>query len=114
AGLNKSDSRYEHDVTEALWMHQQHNVVNTSLLERVLNSPDFHARAAGVRVLCYWRDRVSNTLELLRKAAGDEHPRVRLEAVRAARFLPQAEAVEVPLVAADRPSGRYPAYLPGE
>src|SRR5262249_37287905 len=114
AGLNKTDARYEHDVTEALWMHQHHNVVNTSLLDRVLTSPDFHARAAAVRVLCYWRDRVSNSLDLLRKAANDEHPRVRLEAVRAASFFAAPEAVEIPLIAAERPSDLYLDFVSNE
>src|SRR5439155_741956 len=75
AGLEKNDARYAHDITEALWLHQSHNVVNTSLLDRALTSPDFHARAAAVRVLCYWRDRVSNSLDLLRKAASDDQRR---------------------------------------
>ena len=30
----------------------------STLLKRVLASPDFRARAAATRVLCYWRDRV--------------------------------------------------------
>lgn len=114
AGLNKADADYEHQTLEALWMHQHHNVVNTSLLERVLTSHDFHARAAGVRVLCYWRDRVSNALDLLRKAAGDEHPRVRLEAVRSASFFTLPEAIEIPLLAAERPSDLYLDYLSEE
>src|SRR5207253_381782 len=114
AGLNKSDPKFEHDTTEALWVHQHHNVVNTSLLERVLNSPDFHARSAGVRVLCYWRDRVSNVLDLLRKAAADEHPRVRLEAVRAASFFAAPEAVEVPLIAAELPGDQYLDFVSAE
>jgi hypothetical protein len=95
ASLDRNDAEYQHRVLEALWMHQQHNVVNTSLLERVLASPDFRARAAAVRVLCYWRDRVSNALDLLRHAAGDEHPRVRLEAVRALSFFSSQEAIDV-------------------
>src|SRR5262245_20853964 len=113
-GLDKNDERYQHDVTEALWLHQSHNVVNTTLLDRVLSSPDFHARAAGVRVLCYWRDRVSNVLDLLRKAASDEHPRVRLESVRAASFLPAPEAIEVPLIAAELPGDQYLDFVSNE
>ena len=73
-------------MMEALWVHQYHNVVDEELLKRMLGSPDFHARAAATRVLCYWRDRVPDALELLRKLAADPAPRVRLEAVRAASF----------------------------
>ena len=86
-GLDKSDPDYEHHLLEALWVHQYHNVVNRDLLERVLASPDFRARAAATRVLCYWRDRVSDALELFKRLAADEHPRVRLEAVRRRQLL---------------------------
>lgn len=86
ANLDRDDPDYEHHRLEALWVHQWHNVVDEDLLLQVLNSPEPRARAQAVRVLCYWRDRVSNPLELIKKAAADEHPRVRLEAVRAASF----------------------------
>ena len=111
---NQSDPQYEHHALEALWVHQHHNVVNTSLLERMLASPDFHARAAAVRVLCYWRDRVSNSLELLKKAAADQHPRVRMEAVRAASFFTAPEAVEVPIIAAEYPVDQYIDFVSKE
>ena len=68
---------------------------HAALLERMLGSPDFHARAAATRVLCYWRDRVSDPLGRLKTLAADDHPRVRLEAVRAASFFTVPEAVEV-------------------
>src|SRR5207302_10700346 len=97
-GLDKRDAEYEHHVLEALWMHQYHNVVDVNLLKRVLASPDFHARAAATRVLCYWRDRVPDALDLLRKLAADDHPRVRLEAVRAASFFTAPEAIDVALI----------------
>ena len=45
AGLDKKDPNYEHNVLEALWLHQYHNVVDVDLLQRVLASPDSHARA---------------------------------------------------------------------
>ena len=58
AKLDKADAEHEHDLTEALWVHQYHDVVDLELLDRVLASPDFRARAAATRVLCAWRDRV--------------------------------------------------------
>ena len=112
--LPQADPDYEHHALEALWVHQHHNVVSTALLERMLSSPDFRARAAAVKVLCYWRDRVSNGLDLLRKAAADEHPRVRLEAVRAASFYTVPEAAEIPLIAAELPSDIYIDFVRGE
>ena len=53
---------------------------------RCSTCPEPRARAAATRVLCYWRDRVGEPLELLRKQVNDEHPRVRLEAIRALSF----------------------------
>src|SRR5262249_4667878 len=103
-GLDKSDADHEHHMTEALWVHQYHNVVNADLLKRMLKSTDFRARAAATRVLCYWRDRIPDALELLRTLAADPYPRVRLEAVRPPRFFTMAEAIEIPLISTEHPS----------
>ena len=89
-------------MMEALWVHEWHNVVDEALLKRMLRSPDYHARAAATRVLCYWRDRVSDPLGLLRVQVADEHPRFRLEAVRACSFFKTREAAEIALEALDK------------
>jgi len=112
--LDQSDPEYEHHLLEGLWVHQYHNVADVELLQRVLRSPDYRARTAATRVLCYWQDRVPSALDLLKRLAADEHPRVRLEAVRAASFQTVAEAVEVPLIAAELPGDEYLDYLRGE
>lgn len=104
----------EHHLLEALWVHQHHNGVNQSLLVQLLGANDFRARAAATRVLCYWRDRVPSSLELLRTLAADEHPRVRLEAVRAASFFTVPEAVEIPIIAAELPSDQFLRYTHNE
>ncbi|MGH7171078.1 MAG: DUF7133 domain-containing protein, partial [Gemmataceae bacterium] len=114
AALDKKDPQYEHNLLEALWMHQYHNVVDVDLLKRVLSSPEFRARAAATRVLCYWHDRVPDALALLKKLAADQHPRVRLQAVRAASFFTVPEAIEVPLIAAEQPADEYVDFLRGE
>ncbi|MDB5171238.1 MAG: putative rane-bound dehydrogenase, partial [Phycisphaerales bacterium] len=110
AALDKNDPVYEHHMTEALWVHQWHNVVNADLLKRMLRSSDPHARAAATRVLCYWRDRIPEALPLLKKQAADESPRVRLEAVRAASFFNSAEAVDVALEVLNFPRDYYIDY----
>jgi hypothetical protein len=69
-------------------------VVNQPLLKRMLASPDFHARAAATRVLCYWRDRVPAPLDLLRERINDEQPRVRLEALRALSFFADLKSAQ--------------------
>jgi glucose/arabinose dehydrogenase/lysophospholipase L1-like esterase len=102
AGLDPKDKNYEHQMTEALWVHQWHNVVDEELLKRMLRSPDYRARAAATRVLCYWRDRVKDPLALLEVQAGDESPRVRLEAVRACSFFTTPKAAEVALTVLDK------------
>jgi hypothetical protein len=110
AGLKTADPNYEHSMMEALWLHQNHNVVDEPLLKRMLRSPDFHARAAATRVLCYWRDRVPDALALLKIQANDEHPRVRLEAVRACSFFVTPQAAEIALEALNHPMDRYLKY----
>jgi putative heme-binding domain-containing protein len=114
AGLDEKDPNHEHHLMEALWQHQSHNVVNEELLRRMLGSKDFRARAAATRVLCYWRDRIPEALELLKKQAADSHPRVRLEAIRAASFFTVPEAIEVVLIADERGTDPYLEFTRGE
>jgi len=97
-------------MMEALWVHQWHNRVNEKLLARMLRSSEPWARAASTRVLCYWRDRVSNPLALLKTQATDAHPAVRLEAVRAASFFKTQEAAEVALASLNQPQDRFLKY----
>ena len=110
ARLDQKDPRYEHHLIEALWVHQWHNHVDEKLLARMLKSHDPWARAAATRVLCYWRDRVQSPLALLKTLATDPHPRVRLEAVRAASFFRTSEAAEVALASLAQPQDRFLSY----
>ncbi len=110
AALDKSDPNYEHHMMEALWVHQWHNVVDLDLLKNRLASPDARARAQAGRVLCYWRDRVPDSLALLKKLAEDQHPRARLEAVRAASYYRDAQAADVALAALKQPTDYYLDY----
>jgi glucose/arabinose dehydrogenase len=102
AGLDKADKEYAHNLTEGLWMYSWNNVVNEALLKEVLALPEPNARAAGVRVLCYWHDRVPTALDLLKKAVADDSPRVRLEAVRACSFFTDPKALDVAFAALDK------------
>jgi putative heme-binding domain-containing protein len=114
AALDADDPNHEHHLLEALWLHQSHNVINRELLQRLLGSPEFRARAAATRVLCYWRNRVPDVLPLLKKLAADPHPRVRLEAVRAASFFPTVEALEVMLIGSQQPTDIYLTFVQRE
>jgi glucose/arabinose dehydrogenase len=108
--LDAKDPNHEHDLMEALWVYQYHNVVNESLLKKMLRSPEFHARAAATRLLCYWRDRLADPLGLLKVQAADDHPRVRLEAVRACSFFTTPQAAEVALEILNHPMDDYLKY----
>jgi len=87
AKLNIEDEHYDHYLLEALWVTWGLDKVDESLLHQVLQSKDYHARAAAVRVLRYTGHQIKNQPELLMKAAQDEHGRVRLEAMVAATWL---------------------------
>ncbi len=97
SGLDKEGKDYDHHMLEALWTHQAHNVVDKELLNQVLTCKEPRARAAATRVLSFWIDRLDQPLKALKKLVKDEHPRVRLEAVRALSFTKGEEAVEVAL-----------------
>ena len=109
-GLDTKDPRYEHHMLEALWVQQWNNRVDEALLKRMLRSPEPLARAAATRVLCYWRDRVANPLALLKVQVNDEHPAVRLEAVRAASFFTSSDAAAVALESVNHPQDRFLEY----
>jgi glucose/arabinose dehydrogenase len=108
--LDSKDKDYEHHMLEALWLHQNMNIVNEELLRRMLRCSEPRARAAATRVLCYWRDRVKDPLALLKVQAGDDHPRVRLEAVRACSFFKTPQAAEVALESLNKESDYYLKY----
>lgn len=116
--LDPSDPEYAHHQLEGLWILQTHNVVRTDQLQRVLNSEDHRARAAGVRVLSFWIDQVPEALNLLQRSVNDAHPRVRLEAVRALSFYtptPQRlEALQIALDVLNHDTDEYLEYCLNE
>ncbi len=83
-----------HAKLEALWTTWGLNAADEPLLRELLASPDYHARAAAVRVLRYNTHRIADHAALLEKAATDEHGRVRLEAIVAASWLPNSAAAK--------------------
>ncbi len=52
--FDPSREEHAHHFLEALWLSQQHNVVDTELLDTVLNSPVGHARNAAKTVEHLW------------------------------------------------------------
>jgi putative heme-binding domain-containing protein len=108
--LDKNDKNYEHQMMEALWLYQNHNVVNESLLQRMLRSPNYHARSAATRVLRAWRDRLPDALELLQTQTHDEHPQVRLMALVALSDFRTPRAAEIALEVLKKPTDYYLDY----
>ncbi|MCP4095342.1 MAG: azurin [Planctomycetaceae bacterium] len=106
-----ADPNLEHQLLEGLWVYQTHNVVNQELLERMLKSKDYHARAAAVRVLSYWHPRVDNATGLLEAAIEDKSAMVRAEAVRAASFYPPEEVAESVLNVLEQETDEQLEYL---
>jgi azurin len=71
--MSTLDPRVEedaHHLLEALWLHQQHNVVNRELLDLVLNSPVAHARIAARTVERMWDHNVAAPVREVSAGAG--------------------------------------------
>ncbi len=101
AGFDAKDIKSALPLTEALWLHQQHKIVNEDLLRKVLASPEPNARAAATKVLREWHPQIKNVGSLLIQLASDENPRVRAQAVVAATYYQGPDAAEV-VFAAER------------
>lgn len=95
AKLNIEDEDYDHHLLEALWVTWGLNRVDEHLLHQVLQSQDYRARAAAVRVVRYTGHQIKDQEGLLTKAAADEHGRVRLEAIVAASWLDKEAGLRI-------------------
>jgi putative heme-binding domain-containing protein len=94
-------------LIEALGIYETFETVEPALLQRLLKSADSRVRAYATRVVGSWSDRLPDALDLLSARAADDHPRVRLEAVVAASYIPEARSVEAVATVADRPMDRF-------
>jgi mono/diheme cytochrome c family protein len=101
--LDESEERVEHHLLEALWVSWGLNRVEDSLLRQLLIADDYRVRAAAVRVLRYSGHQVEDQVDLLVQAAGDDHGRVRLEAIVAASWLSQEDGLSILNEAANYP-----------
>ncbi|MDA0836561.1 MAG: GDSL-type esterase/lipase family protein [Planctomycetota bacterium] len=93
-----------HHLLEALWLHQQHRIVNEDLLKTVMTCAEPRARAAATRVLRDWAGKVKSWEELLMLAAKDEEAVVRSEAAVAAAWFEGVGAAEAVFEIASRPA----------
>jgi putative heme-binding domain-containing protein len=93
----------EHALFEALGVYASHEVVEPVLIKRVAAAKSPEARAYAARAAGQWADRLPQPLTLLALLAADRDLRVRLEAIVACSYVPDARAVEVAAIATDRP-----------
>ena len=94
----------------ALWLYQAIDRVNPPLLKQLLAAGDHRVRAAATRVLGAWAPFLDGGPDLLAERSRDEHPRVRVEAIRGLARTPSAATAELILAASDRPMDKFVEY----
>ncbi|PQO43477.1 PVC-type heme-binding CxxCH protein [Blastopirellula marina] len=107
ANLDGNDPLYLQKKLEVLWIYQNLDIPNEPLLSELLVCDDHNIRAAAVRVLSQWSDRLAQPLDMLEVAVTDAHPRVRLEAVCGLAKLNSLDATQTALLALDYPMDRF-------
>ncbi|MGL4463568.1 MAG: DUF7133 domain-containing protein, partial [Planctomycetia bacterium] len=94
----------------ALWSYQTVDAPNEAALRKVLAAKDGRLRAAAVRVLDEWQDRLPDAEKILAERVRDDHPRVRLEAVRALARRNSTAATAAALTALKHPMDPFLDY----
>ena len=94
-------------VLEALWATWGQQQPSLELLDQCLSTEDHRVRAAAVRVVRHCLHLLSDPQAFLLRAAQDEHPRVRLEALAAASWLGGEAAAEILLQVASQKTDRW-------
>lgn len=108
--VDSKDAEYGQHLMEALWTYQSLDVYEPGLLGTLLKAKDGRILAAAVRVLSQWHDRFPIALESLTACVAHDHPRVRLEAVRALSQFKSTRAMEIAMAALDKPVDRVLDY----
>jgi mono/diheme cytochrome c family protein/glucose/arabinose dehydrogenase len=114
--LKPGDPNLERHQLEGLWATWGVDQLSLPLLKKLLEAKDHRVRAAAVRVLRYNTHVVADHAALLKRAAGDAHGRVRLEAVNAATWLGKDLALDVLAEARRQPEDAWlkPVYAAAE
>ena len=97
-------------LREVIGIYQAHESPRPKLLKTLLEAKDFRIRAYATRVLGNWAEHLPNAEESLHKMVKDQHPRVRLEAVISATYLPKPEAVKIVTAALEHPTDPFLNY----
>ena len=100
----------EFALLQALWMYQAIDSLKPDLLDRLLAAEDGRVRAAAVRVLRFWQNRIGGSEKKLAAAIRDAHPRVRMEAMRGLIHQKDAAAAAAVLEGLEKPMDRFLDY----
>ena len=98
---------YEHHLYEALGAYATIEVVEPSLLGRLLEAQQPMARAYATRLVGRWHDRLENPLELLAGRIADQDALVRVEAVVACAETGSQTAIETAARVVDHPRDEW-------
>jgi len=111
--LDTKDPKYLHNLLEAMGATWGANKINADIVQKLLESNDYHARAAAIHAIRYNTDKIKNYKDLMAKATKDESGRVKLELIAAASWLKPSEGIDL-MNAIDSTSldqWNKPAYL---
>jgi putative heme-binding domain-containing protein len=93
-----------------MWVLQSHHQVDAELVRSLLKSESADARAAATHTVADERDYLPEAQQLLAEQISDEHPRVRLEAIRGLSFFANMDAVHAALKVVDLPMDSWLSY----
>lgn len=110
SSLDKTDSLYDQHRLEALWVYQQFNQPNPTLLDALLKSDRASIRTAATRVLLYWQDRIPDAVDRLVALSKDNSMQVRLQAIISLSHFKTEQSVAALLDAAMQPTDYYIDY----
>lgn len=105
--LDPQATAYDHQRLEAMWLLQCLNRSHEPLLASLLQSTDHRARAAAMRVVGLRQQELEAGMRYMTAGVQDDHPQVRLEAVRALALRQQRDAAEVAMQALNKPMDRF-------
>jgi glucose/arabinose dehydrogenase/lysophospholipase L1-like esterase/azurin len=114
AALDKRHANYELYALEALWIYQDFDVAEGSLLRALLSAREPRVRTAATRVLRFWLPRIEGAWELMTKQLNDDSPQVRLEAIVAMSFATSEKEALAATQILDHPRDYYLDYATNE
>ncbi len=103
-GLDPKNEQQAQALLECLWVFEEHRVPNLKLLKKVFTADEPRVRAAAIRTLGHWGNRVSRWEPVLTAAARDDSALVRAEAVKAAVSFDGRSPAEIIFEVATRPT----------